>query len=110
MDKLSKQIEMDLRMRETSLQLPHIKGLWYALDGRPTTARVGDYGMRWGIKALFSDFKSRGFSITTTHLYVADRISRLILVLTIALYFGISTVMQPNEHEPKYTPKKLIEA
>ena len=46
MGKLSKQIEMDLRMRETSLQLPHIKGLWYALDGRPTTARVRDYGMR----------------------------------------------------------------
>ena len=39
-----------------------------AMDGKPTSARVRDYGMRWGIEALFSDFKSRGFGISQTHL------------------------------------------
>jgi len=41
--------------------------------------------MRWGIEPIFSDFKSRGFSITKTQLKHEDRIEKLILVLTIAL-------------------------
>lgn len=98
----------------TNIGVLHEKGhkeAWIiAMDGKPLTARVRDYGMRWGIEALFSDFKSRGFCITTTHLNVADRISRLILVLTIALYFAVSTAMKPDENEPKYTPKKPTEA
>jgi len=81
-----------------------------AMDGKPTPARVRDYGMRWGIEALFSDFKSRGFGITKTHLSHAERIERLILVLTIALFFAVSTAMQPDENLPKYTPKKPIAA
>lgn len=81
-----------------------------AMDGKPTPARVRDYGMRWGIEALFSDFKSRGFGITSTHLRHAQRIARLILVLTIALYFSVSTAMQPDQNAPKYTPKKPIAA
>ena len=81
-----------------------------AMDGKPTQARVRDYGMRWGIEALFSDFKSRGFGITQTHLCHTERIERLILVLTIALYFAVSTAMQPDENAPKYTPKKPIAA
>jgi hypothetical protein len=54
-----------------------------------------DYGMRWGIECLFSDFKSRGFSITKTHLKHAARIERLILILTISLYWAVSTGMKP---------------
>lgn len=52
--------------------------------------------MRWGIECMFSDFKSRGFSITKTHLQHEDRIERLILVLTVALFWAISTGMQPK--------------
>ena len=81
-----------------------------AMDGKPTSARVRDYGMRWGIEALFSDFKSRGFGITNTQLGHADRIERLILVVTIALYLAVSTAMQPNENTPKYTPKSLAQS
>ncbi len=72
-----------------------------------TSARVLDYGMRWGIEALFSDFKSTGFGITTTRLQHAERIERLILVLTIAIFFAVSTAMQPDENTPKYTKKNL---
>ena len=68
------------------------------------------YGMRWGIEALFCDFKSRGFGITNTHLSHAERIARLILVLAIALFFAVSTAMQPDKNLSKYTPKKPIVA
>jgi Transposase DDE domain len=77
-----------------------------ALSEPPSKGRVLDYGMRWGIEPLFSDFKSRGFGITKTQLQHADRIERLILVLTIALYWAASTGMQPkaSRHTQKNKP------
>lgn len=75
-----------------------------AMDCLPTKYRTLDYGMRWGIECLFSDFKSRGFSVTKTHLQHADRIERMILVLTIALYWAVSTGMQPKP-QAKVTKK-----
>ena len=98
----------------TSIGVLHEKGHkepWIiAMDGVPTVARVRDYGMRWGIEALFSDFKSRGFGITQTKLRHAERIARLILVLTMATYFAVSTAMKPDPETPKYTLKKPIAA
>jgi hypothetical protein len=76
-----------------------------AMDCLPSKYRTLDYGMRWGIECLFSDFKSRGFSVTKTHLVHADRIERLILVLTIALYWAVSTGMEPRI-KAKMTKKK----
>lgn len=78
-----------------------------AMNGKPTKNRILDYGMRWGIEALFSDFKSRGFGITQTQLQHADRIERLILVLTIAIYWAVSTGMRPVSKTPSYTQKKF---
>ena len=57
------------------------------------------------IECMFSDFKSRGFSITKTKLKHVDRIERLILVLTIALYWAVSTGMQPRSNQSNYTKK-----
>jgi hypothetical protein len=69
---------------------------WFiAMDCKPSKYKILDYGMRWGIECLFSDFKSRGFSITKTHLKHAARIERLILILTISLYWAVSTGMKP---------------
>ncbi len=34
-----------------------------ALSEAPTTHRAFDYGLRWGIEAMFSDFKTRGFGL-----------------------------------------------
>jgi hypothetical protein len=77
-----------------------------AMSEPPSKGRVLDYGMRWGIEPLFSDFKSRGFGITKTQLKHPDRIERLILVLTIALYWAASTGMQPKptRHTQKNKP------
>jgi hypothetical protein len=77
-----------------------------AMDAKPTQARTLDYGMRWGIEALFSDFKSKGFGITQTHLRHPSRIERLILVLSIAIYWAVSTGMKPQSTPSRATPKK----
>ena len=67
-----------------------------AMDCRLSTGRVLDYGMRWGIEALFSDLKTRGFGITKTQLKDPRRIERLILVLTVACCWATSTGMHPK--------------
>ena len=80
---------------------------WYiAMDAKPSAARTLDYGLRWGIEALFSDLKTRGFSITKTQLKQTDRIERLLLILTIALYWAVSTGMRPPEAKPSYKKKR----
>ena len=76
-----------------------------AMDAPPSKGRVLDYGMRWGIEPMFSDFKSRGFGITSTKLQHAERIERLILILSLALYWAVSTGMQPTPKR-KTTQKK----
>ena len=82
---------------------------WFiAMSEPPNEGKVRDYGMRWGIECMFSDFKSRGFCITKTQLKHTDRIERLILLLTLALYWATSTGMQPKLE--KYTQKKKHEA
>ena len=80
---------------------------WFiAMEYNPSKHRTLDYGMRWGIECMFSDFKSRGFSITKTHLKQTDRIERLILILSLALYWAVSTGMQPRTEKTKATKKK----
>jgi hypothetical protein len=95
---------------QTSIGIVHESGHsepWIiAMDCKPTHYKVLDYGLRWGIECMFSDFKSRGFCITKTHLQHADRIERLILVLTIALYWAVSTGMRPPEKKRLTLPKK----
>src|SRR5512143_1039765 len=39
-----------------------------AMDCQPTEAAVRDYGARWAIEPLFSDFKSRGFQLEDSQL------------------------------------------
>lgn len=85
---------------QTNIGILHESGHkepWFiAMDCKPSKYKVLDYGMRWGIECMFSDFKSRGFGITKTHLKHADRIERLILILTLALYWAVSTGMKPK--------------
>ena len=98
---------------QTSIGILHEKGHpepWIiAMDCKPSSYRVLDYGLRWGIECMFSDFKSRGFSITKTQLRHADRIERLILVLTISLYWAVSTGMQPPEKKRPVRQRKPID-
>ena len=62
--------------------------------------RTLEYSQRWGIEPMFSDFKSRGFGLEDTQIRYADRLDRLILVMSLALYEAVSTgqaVHHPTE-------------
>lgn len=73
----------------TNIGYVHDKGhkeAWFiAMDDTPIRTTTLDYGLRWSIETMFTDFKSRGFRFEDTHLQRIDRISRLLLVLAIAL-------------------------
>jgi hypothetical protein len=79
-----------------------------AMDEKPSKGRVLDYGMRWGIEALFSDMKTRGFGITKTKLKSSDRIERLMLILSVASYWAVSTGMRPKPPRSKKKKKEAL--
>lgn len=86
------------------------KDPWFiAMDSVPNEYKTRDYGMRWGIENMFSDFKSRGFSLMQTHIRFADRLERLILILSIALHWAVSMGLvhekQHQDHAEKRGPK-----
>jgi hypothetical protein len=64
-----------------------------AMDVLPTRYRTLDYGMRWGIESMFSDFKTRGFGLMQSQIQRPERLERLILVMSIALYWAVSCGM-----------------
>lgn len=59
-----------------------------AMDAKPSRTTVLDYGLRWSIETMFADYKTRGFGLEDTHLQRPDRLSRLLLALSIALYWA----------------------
>lgn len=77
-----------------------------ALSERPSPWRALDYGMRWGIEAMFSDLKTRGFNIEDSQLRLAERIDRLLLVVAIAVHWAVSTGMWDAQNHPLAAEKK----
>ena len=71
-----------------------------ALSEAPTVHRAFDYGLRWGIEAMFSDFKTRGFGLENSQIQYPDRLSRLILVMALALYWAVSSGMWDAANHP----------
>lgn len=69
-----------------------------AMDCPPNQGRGLDYGLRWGTEPLFSDFKSRGFGLANTPLEQASRLNRMLLILSLALHWGV-TIGRQNELE-----------
>ena len=52
-----------------------------AMSAKPGYLKTLEYGGRWGIEAMFSDFKSRGFGVEDTHIHYSERLGRLVLVM-----------------------------
>jgi len=85
-----------------------------AMSAEPSYLSTLEYSRRWGIEPMFSDFKSRGFGIQETQIQYPDRLGRLILVMSLALYWAVSTGMwnaaenpTPNEKKSERQPRKL---
>ena len=77
-----------------------------AMSAKPGYLTTLDYGKRWGIEPMFSDFKSRGFGIEQTQIHYPDRVARLILVMALALYWAVSTGMWDEAENPVPAEKK----
>jgi hypothetical protein len=77
-----------------------------ALSEAPTVHRAFDYGLRWGIEAMFSDFKARGFGLEDSHIRRPERLSRLLLVMALALVWAVSTGMWDSVHHATPDEKK----
>jgi Transposase DDE domain len=71
-----------------------------AMSDAPSAHRAFDYGLRWGIEAMFSDFKTRGFGLEDSRLQRPERLDRLILVMALALHWAVSTGMWDAVHHP----------
>ena len=61
-----------------------------AMRARPGKYSVLDYGLRWGIEPMFSNFKSRGFGLMQSQIKRPERLQRLILVMALAMYWAVS--------------------
>ena len=77
-----------------------------AMSQAPSTYKALDYGLRWGIEAMFSDFKTRGFGLEDTQIRYPERLARLILVMALALYWAVSTGMWDSVHKAIPAEKK----
>lgn len=58
--------------------------LLVATQAAPKSA-ITDYAKRWGIETLLGSFKSRGFCLESTHLSDAERLNKLLALLSLAL-------------------------
>ena len=104
-------IELTGKRARAHVAMIHEKGHpepWIiAMSDPPTTWRAYDYGLRRGIETMFSDYKTRGFNLEDSQIERTDRLDRLILVLSIALYWAVSTgLWDARENQPpaKKTP------
>lgn len=77
-----------------------------AMSDAPGYLTTLDYSARWGIEPMFSDFKSRGFGLEHSQLRTPDRLGRLLLVMSIALYFAVSTGLWDAAAHPTVDEKK----
>lgn len=109
-DHMLTDIELTTKRVRTNVAMVHEQGHpepWIiALSEAPTIHRAFDYGLRWGIEAMFSDFKTRGFGIEDSHIRIPKRLDHLILVMAIALYWAVSTGMWDAVNKPTTLEKK----
>ena len=81
-------------------QAGHTEPWIIAMDARPTRAKVLDYASRWSIEPMFSDFKSRGFGLQQTQLTDPERLSRLLLIMALAMYWCVWTGYHDSLNHP----------
>ena len=96
----------DFERAEVTIDEPHrfrVRALASPLNRR---VQVLDYGARWAIEPTFSDFKSRGFDLDASQLEHADRLERLILIMSLAMYWCVRTGRDDALHHPTPLEKK----
>lgn len=104
-------IELTHKRVLTNVGIIHDRGHdepWFvAMSDAPGYLTTLDYAARWGIEPMFSDFKSRGFGLEQSQLRTPDRLGRLLLVMSLALYFAVSTGIWDAIANPSVDEKKV---
>lgn len=77
-----------------------------AVNDPPNRATVRDYGSRWGIEPMFSDFKSRGFQLEDTQLHAPDRLDRLLVIMALAMCWCVRAGQEEIRDHPTPLEKK----
>lgn len=68
---------------------------WVLFSDRPGgAARVREYRRRHSVEATYEDLKGRGFDLERSKITALDRIDRLLLVVHLALWWGIGLGLQ----------------
>ena len=77
-----------------------------AMSDRPTPGRARDCGLRWGIEAMFSDFKTRGFNLEAAR--SSARSARP--AHPGVGHGGLASLIAPHSPAPKRTRQRTIAA
>jgi hypothetical protein len=103
-------VQLTAKLANTSIGVIHDPGHeepWIiAMPASPGYLKTLEYSNRWAIEPMFSDFKSRGFGLEETQIQYPDRLSRLILVMALALTFAASTGRWDAKANPLPAEKK----
>jgi hypothetical protein len=78
-----------------------------AMPAKPGYLKTLEYSDRWAIEPMFSDFKSRGFGVEQSQIQYPDRLSRLLLVMALALYFAVSAGQHDAQKNPLPAEKNI---
>lgn len=109
-ERLLSDVLVTRKQARTNIAMIHQKGHaepWIiALSDPPTAEHARDYRLRWGIEAMFSDYKTRGFNLEASQIERTDRLDRLVMVLSLALYWAVSTGMWDAIENPRPAEKK----
>ena len=106
-----KDVLLTEKMVSTNIGIVHEKDhpeAWIiAMKSEPNYYKTMDYGLRWGIEPMFSDFKTRGFGLEDTKLECPEKIARLILVISLALHWAVlSGVIDTAKNALPYEKKQ----
>jgi hypothetical protein len=81
------------------------------VSNKETDLALDFYRHRWGIETLFGHLKTRGFSMEDTHLRDHDKISNLLIALTLSFFWSLKLGWHLNEIKPikikKHTRKEI---
>lgn len=70
-----------------------------ATDLKPQDG-LATYGLRWGIETLFGCMKSRGFNLEDTHVTDIHKLSRLLILVAIAVWWAFQTGLWQHQLKP----------
>lgn len=61
---------------------------------------IATYGLRWGIETLFGGRKSRGFNLEDTPVTHPDKLSRLLILIALALLWAFKAGLWLHQTQP----------